>query len=396
MAFSLNPLVSAIEEPPISEAHSWLDGVSFTVEKPLIDLAQAAPGYPPEEGLRRFLATAVMEEATSRYTDIEGLPLLRQLLATDMSETYQGTVSPEQVLIAAGCNQSFYLTAMTLCRPGDAMLVVSPWYFNHRMTLDMLGVEPVALPARAENGFVPDPQDARRLMTDRVKAILLISPNNPTGAVYPEQVLQEFADLAAEQGIALIVDETYRDFLAPEVSRPHGLIARSGWDSHLIHLYSFSKVYSMTGYRVGAVVADPVLITQIAKVMDSLAICAPRIGQLAAIFGLQNLHDWRAGNRQVMADRVAAFTAALEAVESGYEIQSIGAYFAFLRHPFEASSSVIAPALAREAGLLTLPDTMFGGAGTHLRVAFANVDGAEMPEVARRLRQFEQDHAGAR
>ena len=97
-----------------------------------------------------------------------------------------------------------------------------------------------------------------------------------------------------------------------------------------------------------------------------------------------------------MADRVAAFTAALEAVESGYEIQSIGAYFAFLRHPFEASSSVIAPALAREAGLLTLPDTMFGGAGTHLRVAFANVDGAEMPEVARRLRQFEQDHAGAR
>ena len=363
MAFSLNPLVSAIEEPPISEAHSWLDGVSFTVEKPLIDLAQAAPGYPPEEGLRRFLATAVMEEATSRYTDIEGLPLLRQLLATDMSETYQGTVSPEQVLIAAGCNQSFYLTAMTLCRPGDAMLVVSPWYFNHRMTLDMLGVEPVALPARADNGFVPDPQDARRLMTDRIKAILLISPNNPTGAVYPEQVLQEFADLAAEQGIALIVDETYRDFLAPEVSRP----PEAGDED-----------------------------TQIAKVMDSLAICAPRIGQLAAIYGLQNLHDWRAGNRQVMADRVAAFTAALEAVESGYEIQSIGAYFAFLRHPFEASSSVIAPALAREAGLLTLPDTMFGGAGTHLRVAFANVDGAEMPEVARRLRQFEQDHAGAR
>ena len=152
MAFRLNPLVSGIEEPPISEAHSWLDGISFTAEKPLIDLAQAAPGYPPEEGLRRFLATEVMQEAPSRYTDIEGLPLLRQLLAADMAETYQGEVSPEQVLIAAGCNQSFYLTAMTLCQPGDAMLVVSPWYFNHRMTLDMLGVEPIALPARMHAG----------------------------------------------------------------------------------------------------------------------------------------------------------------------------------------------------------------------------------------------------
>ena len=151
----------------------------------------------------------------------------------------------------------------------------------------------------------------------------------------------------------------------------------------------------MTGYRVGAVVGDPVLITQVAKVMDSLAICAPRVGQLAAIYGLQNLGRWRSCNRQIMADRVAAFTAALDAVESGYEIQSIGAYFAFLRHPFSASSLAIAPPLARDAGLLTLPDTMFGGAGTHLRVAFANVDGAEMPEVARRLRQFERDHVVA-
>jgi aspartate/methionine/tyrosine aminotransferase len=388
MTYRLNSAVTGIEEPPIAEAHGWIEGVEFPAERPLIDLAQAAPGYPPAEALRTHLAEAVMRPDASRYTDIEGLPGLRHLLATDIRAIYGGDAAADDVLIAAGCNQSFFLAAMTLARPGDAVMLPQPWYFNHRMTLDMLGIEPQGLPCRAENGFVPDPAEAERLLTPRTKAILLISPNNPTGAIYPDEVLRRFADLAARKGIPLILDETYRDFLAPGMDHPHGLFTEPGWREHFIHLYSFSKVYSVTGYRVGAVVAAPDTIREIAKVMDSLAICAPRIGQLAAIYGLEHLGQWRAANRDLMAGRVEGFAVAIGGSNSGFAIESIGAYFAFLRHPFRRSSAEVAPALARDGGLLTLPDTMFGGAGTHLRVAFANVDVALMPEVANRLAHF--------
>ena len=90
MSYSLNPAISAIEEPPIAEAHGWIEGIRFPDDRPLIDLAQAAPGYPPEEGLRAHLAEAVMRPETSRYTDIEGLPALRQLLADDIRTIYGG------------------------------------------------------------------------------------------------------------------------------------------------------------------------------------------------------------------------------------------------------------------------------------------------------------------
>lgn len=396
MSYSLNSAVTGIEEPPIAEAHGWIENMRFPGDRPLIDLAQAAPGYPPEEGLRTHLAEAVMRPETSRYTDIEGLPGLRQLLADDIRAVYGGDAGAEDLLIAAGCNQSFFLTAMTLARPGDAVMLAEPWYFNHRMTLDMLGIEVQGLPCRAANGFVPDPAEAERLLTPRSRAILLISPNNPTGAVYPEAVLRDFAELAARRGIALILDETYRDFLDPATERPHGLFTDPGWREHFIQLYSFSKVYSVTGYRVGAVAAAPGTIAEIAKLMDSLAICAPRVSQLAAIYGLEHLGQWRAANRELMAGRVAGFADAIGSWNIGFSIDSIGAYFAFLRHPFELSSAELAPLLAREAGLLTLPDTMFGGAGTHLRVAFANVDVALMPEVARRLAHFSRNHLKAR
>jgi aspartate/methionine/tyrosine aminotransferase len=388
MSYPVNPSVSGIEEPPIAEAHGWIDGMAWSAGRPLIDLAQAAPGYPPAEEMRAFLAEQVMEPASSRYTDIEGLPDLRIALASDINTVYGGDVTPDDLLIAAGCNQSFFLTVMALAGAGDAVMLACPWYFNHRMTLDMLGITPVGLPCRAENGFVPDVAEAEALIDDRVKAILLISPNNPTGAVYPDEVLKGFAELAARKGIALILDETYRDFLHPDAGQPHGLFTDENWRDQFIHLYSFSKVFSMTGYRVGAVAAGAPVIAQIAKVMDSLAICAPNIGQQAASFGLRELGDWRAANRQLMADRVTAFSAALADGNHGFTIDSIGAYFAFLRHPFDCSSAEIAPRLAKEAGLLTLPVSMFGGEGNHLRVAFANVDGALMPEVARRLGDF--------
>jgi aspartate/methionine/tyrosine aminotransferase len=198
--------------------------------------------------------------------------------------------------------------------------------------------------------------------------------------------LDAFCALARSRGIALVLDETYKDFLAGEAP-PHRLFGRSGWQDTLIQLYSFSKAYSLTGYRVGSIIAAPGFIAEIAKAMDCVTICAPRIGQEAALYGIERLAAWREANRRLMSERVAALRAAFSSNDLGYELVSSGAYFAYLRHPFGGQAArEVARRLAAEEHILCLPGSMFGpGQEDYLRFAFANAPAEAMPEIARRL-----------
>ena len=385
---NINSCVAETQEPPIAEAVGWLRPEKFGADMPLLDVCQAVPGYPPDESLRQHLSAVALDGDNAFYTDIEGIAELRSALASDVQNLYGGTAQSDDVLITAGCNQAFMLSIMAICDPGSSVILPSPWYFNHKMTLDMLKVETTALPCRTENGMVPDVTETESLIRGNTRAIVLVTPNNPTGAIYSPQVLEGFLDLAKRKGVALIVDETYRDFLPSDVDKPHNLFERPDWrEAGLVHLYSFSKVYAMTGYRCGAMIANPELIQQVAKVMDCMAICAPSLGQHAALYGLGNLLDWRQLKRQLMDDRIKAFSAAMVGSNSGYKIRSIGAYFAYLEHPYKDQNSMsIAKMLAEERNLLCLPGSMFGEGQEHLlRFAFANMDAERMPEIAARL-----------
>jgi aspartate/methionine/tyrosine aminotransferase len=398
MSYRLNTLVRNVAEPPIAEAQGWIRGRSFPPEKPLIDVAQAVPGYPPPAALTDHLAGVIGRQEMARYTEIEGIPALRQALAAHMSGFYGAPVAAEEVAITAGCNQAFCLAMMALAAAGDEIILPLPYYFNHRMWLDMLGIATVALPFRPDRGGVPDPREAAERITRRTRAIVLISPNNPTGAIYPPEVLAEFLALARSRGIALVIDETYKDFLA-EKGAPHGLFADRAWQDTLVQLYSFSKVYCLTGYRVGSIVASPDLIAEAAKAMDCVAICATRIGQEAALYGLDHLATWREDNRILMRDRVTALRDAFRDLRSrdggiGYELVSAGAYFAYLRHPFRGTSARdVAKRLAEAENMLCLPGSMFGdGQEDYLRFAFANVAAETMPEIASRLASSTRHH----
>jgi aspartate/methionine/tyrosine aminotransferase len=261
-----------------------------------------------------------------------------------------------------------------------------PYYFNHQMWLDMQGIRAVHLPFRPERGGVPDPDDAAARITERTRAIVLVTPNNPTGAVYPPDTVAAFYRLAQAKGLALVIDETYRDFL-PADAAPHDLFRDPRWPDTLVHLYSFSKVFCLTGYRVGAIACSRDFGAQIAKAMDTIAICAPRLGQAAAIHGLRALGAWRRGNTAMMRERLAALRAAFRGNNVGYELVSSGAYFAYVRHPHDGRpAAAVARRLADSQNLLCLPGTMFGdGQDAFLRFAFANVAAESMPVIAERL-----------
>lgn len=390
MSLPLNPAMAATFPPPVMEARRWLDGVQFTAERPLINVSQAAPVDSPPLGLRQALADAALHDPQAHlYGPVLGLPALRAEIAAQWSAAYGGTILPAQVAITQGCNQAFTAVMSTLAGAGDEVILPTPWYFNHKMWLDMQGVTTV--PLKTGPGLLPDAAQAAALITPRTRAIALVSPNNPGGAEYPAELLVAFRDLCRKHGLALILDETYRDFDSRD-GRPHDLFTDPGWDDVLIHLYSFSKAYRLTGHRVGAVVASERQLAEVEKFLDTVAICPSQLGQIGALWGMQNLADWVAGERAEILARRSAMVQGFGALE-GWRLLGCGAYFAYVEHPFDAASPDLARRLVREAAVLMLPGTMFQPEShiegrRQFRIAFANVDAAGIGEMFGRLAQF--------
>ena len=377
--------VIATRTPPIPAARVWAAAYDGRAGAE-IDLTQAVPGYPPHPELLERLAAAAGTRAAAGYGAIEGDADLREALAADMSGFYHAPIGAADVSITAGCNLAFAMAVTVAAAPGDAVMLPAPWYFNHHMALTMHGIGTVALPCRAADGFVPDPDVAERLLTPEVRAIVLVSPNNPTGAIYPAATIARFAALCRRLGLWLILDETYRDFLPSQSVPPHNLFADPDWPDVLVHLYSFSKSYCIPGHRVGAIAAGGAFRAELMKVLDTMQICPQRAAQTALAWAIEGLSDWRAGNRTVMAGRAAAFQTASERFV-GWKLDALGAYFAYLRLPQGAPDALATAArLASTRGLASLPGPFFGpGQERHLRLAFANVDAAAIAEVPGRL-----------
>ena len=293
--YSLNRDVVASRPAPVPEAAEW--AAAYTASdrqssQALISLAPGFPCHPPHPEILRRIGEASAKIDNARYGIGQGRLSFRQALATEMHALYADAdqsidgfgVTPDNVMVSLGANQALYVCLQSLAKAGDEIILTTPFFFNNEMALNQLGIQPVYLICRPEQGFMPDPAQLRPLITAKTKAILLVSPNNPTGVAIPTSILEEFAKIAVSSKIALVVDETYRDLLPddwptrPSSSRtqPHRLFGRTfekeigyRWQDYLIQIYSFSKAYAMPGYRIGSLVASPALIKEALKVVDT-------------------------------------------------------------------------------------------------------------------------------
>lgn len=374
---------------PIVASRRWIEGVSFPADRPLINVSQAAPIDPPPEALRQAMAEFILTVPQAHlYGPVLGMPELRTALAAQIAGIYGGAVAPGQVAISSGCNQAFSAAIAALTGEGDEVILPTPWYFNHKMCLDMAGVSTLPLPCGDD--LIPDPDRAAALITPRTRAIVLVTPNNPSGAEYPAGILRAFYDLAQARGIKLIVDETYRDFDSRD-GAAHDLFTDPDWDRTLVHLYSFSKAYRLTGHRVGALVTSPAMLLEVEKYLDTVTICPSQVGQFAALTGIRTLGDWVKGERdEILARRAALAQGFARLDDHGWRLKGLGAYFAYVEHPFDLASEALAQRLVHAASILALPASMFVPAqdpsgARHLRIAFANTDRAGIAEMIDRL-----------
>lgn len=384
MTYAVNPAIHRIEAPPIMEAQGWLrKGMR---NRKILLLSQAVPSWSCAAELDGEVARLAHEPGISLYTDIFGLPELRAQIAGHLSADYGGSVAAHNVCVTAGCNQAFSAAMMAIAGAGGNVIVPVPYFFNHTMWLGMLGIEARFIPAVAPGANHPRPEDAERLIDEKTRAIVLCSPNNPTGAIYPPEVIAGFFALARARGIALVMDETYKDFRGGPAPA-HGIFAEPGWEDTFIHLYSFSKAYAMTGYRIGSITASAQVLAEIEKILDCLAICPTHISQRAALFALTSLQDWKTEKIATMHDRLTALRHAFARPGLRYDLVSSGALFAYVKHPFaEETAKQVAVRLAGEHDLLCLPGSMFGpGQESYLRIAFANAEASDMETLADRL-----------
>ena len=371
------------------EAHGWLSDARLSPDHPLIDVSQAAPSAPPPRALREAIAEAALNDPGAHgYGPDLGFGPLRAALAEERSEKYGGTVQESQVGITSGCNQAFAAIMSTITGPEDEVLLPTPWYFNHKMWLDMCGVTAVPPPTNAQ--LIPEADTARGLITPKTRAIVLVTPNNPTGVEYPAETIADFFDLARENGLALILDETYSDFDS-RPGQPHDIFTDPDWPETLIHLYSFSKAYRLTGHRVGAMIASERRLAEAEKFIDCVTICPNQIGQRAALWGLTNLKQWLAGERAEILARRADIEAGFADLP-GWALRGCGAFFAYVGYPSDMPSHEFAKYLLENSGVLALPGAMFAPkddplGARHLRLAFANLDRPGIVQLFKRLRE---------
>ena len=381
-----------VDPPPVLEVKSWISNPDLQPSKPIIDVSQAAPTAPPPKKMLKFMADKVLSDnAVNTYGPVLGLDELRESLAREWSSQYNGKISKKNVAITSGCNQAFCASIATFTSENDEVIIPTPWYFNHHMWLQMAGVKTV--PLETDSNMVPIFEKAEALITDRTRAIVLVSPNNPSGSIYSNELLQKFYKLCSSNNIRLILDETYKDFHS-NVSQPHKLFENTQWHRTLTILYSFSKAYRMTGHRVGALLTSYENLLEVEKVLDTFTVCPPQLGQYAANWSLANLDSWKSDRRTEIIERAKHFSIKFEPLSAaGWSLRGCGAYFAFVDHPFKEGSETLAPLILRDQGILLMPGTMFypkydlHGPRT-FRIAFANIDKNKITTLLERLKNL--------
>jgi aspartate/methionine/tyrosine aminotransferase len=386
MNFTINEHIREVHFPPISEVRGW---VASRPENGLglIDLCQAVPDYAPAPELTAHLATLLDDPLTSKYSPDEGLPEVRTALCGYYGRKYAAVISPANLCLTIGASQAFWLAMVTLCTAGDEVVVQAPYYFDHPMALDMLGIRGVYAPFDESSAGLPSPAVIESLISDRTRAIVLVTPSNPTGAITPPEIIGHLFELARQRSVALILDETYNEFI-PGGARPHDLFMRPEWGEHLVQIASFGKTFALTGYRAGMLAASEQFIHHALKAQDTMAVCQPRITQQAVRFGVENLEGWVAANRDMMNRRHDLFRGEFMKPGNPFHLSTSGAFFAWVKHPWPGQTGrQVARRLVDEAGILCLPGEVFGpGLEGYLRLAFGNIREEQVAEAVQRFR----------
>lgn len=314
-----------------------------------------------------------------KYTPVRGLDPLLDLIVTKLRQDNRIALGAEHdVVVTAGGNMGFLNALFAITDPGDEVILPLPCYFNQEMAIRMLSCRPVLVPTDAD--YQLDLNRIVSAITDRTRAIVTISPNNPTGAVYSREQLQAVNRLCAERNLYHISDEAYENFLF-EDARHFSPASMDGSENHTISLFSLSKAYGFASWRIGYMVIPAHLSTAVLKAQDTNLICPPAISQHAAIGALETGSTYCREHLKTIETVRRIVLDELSHLGAGCQIPDAkGAFYLLIRLPNAPDAMSVAERLIREYSVAVIPGHAFGVTGTcALRVSY----GMLTPETAR-------------
>jgi aspartate/methionine/tyrosine aminotransferase len=375
--------------------HTRMDGVQAPIVAVVGDLIRQVPGtislgqgvvhYGPPQAAVNTAREALGHPETHSYQDGAGNRALVGAIEVKLQRDNGIDVARgSRVMVTAGANMAFVHAVLAITNPGDEVILPVPFYFNHEMAIQIAGGTPVRV--ATDETYQLDLDAIEAAVTPRTRAIVTVSPNNPTGAVYPEAALRAINQLCQQRGLYHISDEVY-EYFTYGTARHVSPGAFDGAEAHTISLFSLSKAYGFAGWRIGYMAYPEPLEDAIAKVQDTILVCPPVISQLAAVAAMEVGPAYCRRHLQPLAEIRDVVGAQLRSLEPLCTVPPAdGAFYCFVRVNAAIDPMRTAERLIREHRVAVIPGTAFGMTeGCYFRVAYGALQKATVAEGIGRL-----------
>lgn len=336
-----------------------------------INLGTGTPDFPTPAHIIEA-GKGALDEGYTSYTPWIGIPQLREAIAAKLQTDNGLRVDPEsEVLVTTGTQEALMVTMLSLVDPGEEVLIPSPYYGQYEQDLILAGGRLVPVPTFEQDDFEVDPREIEKRITSKTKAILLVSPSNPTANVLYRETLDGVAEIAEKYNLIVISDELYEKYVYEDYKH-YSIGSFPGMWERTITINGFSKCYSMTGWRVGYIAAPARFISGMLPIKHAMTICAPAMSQWAALAALTGPQDWW---REVMTEygkRRRFWMESLDEMGLTYGVPR-GAYYIFVSITSTGlSSEQFVAALREEARVVVGSGAHYGEEGEgYVRVSLA-------------------------
>ncbi|KAJ4752254.1 Aspartate aminotransferase [Rhynchospora pubera] len=353
----------------------------------LMSLAQGVVYWqPPEQALNK-VKEMVWDPIVSKYGADEGLAELREALREKLRR--ENNLPNSSVMVTAGANQAFVNIVLTLCDPGDSVVMFSPYYFNAYMSFQMTGITDILVGPADPNTLLPDLEWLEKTLSQKggkpvPKLVTVVNPGNPSGVYIPLPTLKRISDICRKAGSWFVVDNTYEYFMYD------GLKHECIEGSHIVNVFSFSKAYGMMGWRVGYI-AYPTEVDgfaeQLLKVQDNIPICASIISQKLALHSLEVGPGWIQERVEDLVKNREILIKALSPLGEGAVKGGEGAIYLWAKLPDKYSDDFeVVKWLVHKHGVVVIPGSSSGGPG-YLRISFGGLKEDDCHLAADRLKR---------
>lgn len=352
----------------------------------VIDLSLGDPDQTTNEGIINYAFQEALKGHT-KYTDFRGDPELRYEISKYYKEEYNVDILDEEIMVSTSACLGMYLALQSILDPNDEVIIHAPYFTPYFQQIELAGGIPVELETLEKDEYQINIDKLEKVITERTRAIIVNSPNNPTGAVFTLDTLNRIADIAIKHDLLIIADEIYGAYIFEDdfIS----MITISKIRDRLIVLNSFSKDYTMTGWRIGNIIAPKEIISTCQLVNENVVFTAPSISQRAAIYALRNRKTIQPPAIKLYKDRVMYAFKRINDIPWMSVPEPKGTFYLYINIKNTGlTSTKVSQIILDRAQVLTIPGNAFGACGEgYVRIA-CTVDIKKLEEAFDRIEKI--------